>query len=231
MKLLALDSAINGCGVCVYDEHHGVLAEKYIDISKGQAEHLMPLVEDVLNDSALSYHDIDLIGVTIGPGAFTGMRIGIATAKSIAMVLEKPLIGVCCFKAMLGSYLDLKSDSKYHPFYAVILETKRKDFYFQMFKGSHNKNYGEAISATTQNIIDLVGDKDCIFIGDGVKRLEQEYGRKISLCDMSSLSPHIIAMEALYNFRSKEITINQITPVYLKMPEIGSPKNCPRKLL
>jgi len=230
MRVLALDSAMTGCNVCVYDEHQGVLVEKHIDISRGQAEHLMPLVNDVMDNSGLSYNDIDLIGVTHGPGAFTGMRIGISTAKSIAMVLDKPVIGVCCFEAILESYLYQNAKTKETaPFYAVILETKRNDFYFQMFEGGINKKYGDPLVATVGEIVNLVAGKECIFIGDGVERFEKECNIGIEKQNILSPTPSIIAKIALNNSKSKVID-DDCSPIYLKMPEIGTPKTQPRNL-
>ena len=156
------------------------------------------------------------------------MRIGIATAKSIAMVLGKPVIGVCCFEAILESYLHKNAKEK-APFYAVVLETKRNDFYFQMFEGKTSRKYGEPSAATAEEIVDFMAEKECIFIGDGVERFEQECNMNIEKKNIPSTTPCIIAKIALNNSKSKVIG-GDCSPIYLKMPEIGTPKARPRNL-
>ncbi len=131
MIVLAIDSTMNGCGACLYDDANGVIFSEILEMSRGQAEHLMPLIDDMVQD----YDDIDLIAVTKGPGAFTGMRIGIATAKSLGLALDIPVFGVCTFEAVLNTYLSDDSPES-HGYYGVLLETKRQDYYFQMFDGA-----------------------------------------------------------------------------------------------
>ncbi|ABD53780.1 tRNA (adenosine(37)-N6)-threonylcarbamoyltransferase complex dimerization subunit type 1 TsaB [Jannaschia sp. CCS1] len=71
-----------------------VRAAHYIDMKRGQAEHLMPLVEQTLAEAGTALHDLDAIGVGIGPGNFTGIRISVSAARGLALALEVPAIGV-----------------------------------------------------------------------------------------------------------------------------------------
>ncbi|WP_296371182.1 tRNA (adenosine(37)-N6)-threonylcarbamoyltransferase complex dimerization subunit type 1 TsaB [Yoonia sp.] len=69
------------------------------DMAKGQAEHLMPMLQEMLKDAAVNWGDLDAIGVGIGPGNFTGIRISVAAARGLALGLGKPAIGVSGFAA------------------------------------------------------------------------------------------------------------------------------------
>jgi tRNA threonylcarbamoyladenosine biosynthesis protein TsaB len=70
------------------------------EMAKGQAERLMPLLEEVLANAGLGWADLDAIGVGIGPGNFTGIRISVSAARGLALALKKPAIGVSSFEAL-----------------------------------------------------------------------------------------------------------------------------------
>lgn len=71
-----------------------VVAAHYVEMKKGQAEHLMPLLEQTLTDASVTLQDLDAIGVGIGPGNFTGIRISVSAARGLALALGVPAIGV-----------------------------------------------------------------------------------------------------------------------------------------
>ncbi len=230
MKILAIDSAMNGCSAGVYDsDSSSILLEEILEITRGQAEHLMPMIDRVVKCVG-EYSDIDAIAVTKGPGAFTGMRIGIATAKSLGLALNIPVIGISTFDAVLGSYLNLEEKPE-HPFYGVLLETKRHDYYFKMFHGETLEPCCDAVAASAQDILLMINDKDCMFIGDACERFSNEVssgdGKYFFSMDMAT--PLSIAYKACDVYKDSDGNF-ECNPVYLREPEIGSPKNIPRKL-
>ena len=101
-----------------------VLAARTEDMAKGQAERLMPLLEEVLAEAGLGWHDLDAIGVGTGPGNFTGVRISVAAARGLALGLGIPAIGVSVFEA-------LAQDAP-RPV-AVALDARRDEAYAQLF--------------------------------------------------------------------------------------------------
>ncbi len=229
MLVLAIDSAMNGCSACVFDSDEGVLNAQHLDIVRGQAEHLMPLINDVMQKSDVNYSDLDMIAVTQGPGAFTGMRIGLSTAKSIGMVINKPVVGVSCFEAVLESYLDDRKAVDAVPFYGVILETKRKDYYFQMFEGDISAG-DDAAAMDARDISLVTQDKECLFVGDAVERYADEIGQDIKSVSINAPKAGIIARLAIDKYKNKDKNAINCAPVYLRLPEIGKPKNPPRVL-
>lgn len=76
-----------------------VVASRAVDMARGQAEHLMPLLEEVLGEGAAAWADLSAIGVGIGPGNFTGIRISVSAARGLALGLGIPSIGVSTFDA------------------------------------------------------------------------------------------------------------------------------------
>jgi tRNA threonylcarbamoyl adenosine modification protein YeaZ len=101
MILLAIDTAASLCAACIYDDETGAeLGREVLDIGKGHAERLIGVIESALRQAGLAYADLDRIGVSIGPGSFTGVRVGVATARGLALALSIPAIGVNTLEAL-----------------------------------------------------------------------------------------------------------------------------------
>lgn len=96
--VLAFDTSAAHCAAALVrgDE---IFASKALQMSRGQAEHLMPLLEEVLASAGVSWSDLDAIGVGIGPGNFTGIRISVSAARGLALGMKIPSIGVSSFDA------------------------------------------------------------------------------------------------------------------------------------
>ncbi len=92
MKLLAIDTAQDACSVGVVAAAHQVLKSEVI--GRGHAERLMGMIEAAMAEAGLTYGDLERIVVTVGPGSFTGLRVGIAAARGLALVTGKPAIGI-----------------------------------------------------------------------------------------------------------------------------------------
>ncbi len=242
MQVLAIDSAMNGCQACIYyvsgdASDVRVLAQEKQGVTRGQAEQLMPMIERVIEKSGTSYSALDLIGVTNGPGAFTGMRIAIATAKAIALAADKPVVGVSTIDAVLDSYLKQQAQGEHiYSFYAVILETKRKDYYFQLFEADISKehvsidnilNHTTAMVADASEISAIISTKDVLFIGDAIERFWSERNQTwpshtVILPDSSS-----VAKLAVHNYLNKGAD-SSCEPIYMRGAEIGKAKTIPR---
>ena len=101
MILLAIDTAASLCAACVHDSATGMeLGREVLDIGKGHAERLIGVIESALGRAGLAYADLDRVGVSIGPGSFTGVRVGVATARGLALALSIPAIGVNTLEAL-----------------------------------------------------------------------------------------------------------------------------------
>jgi tRNA threonylcarbamoyladenosine biosynthesis protein TsaB len=127
---LALDStglacsAAVGAGAIVLAQHR--LATRY-----EQAERLLPIIDTVMRQAGLSPSALDLIGVAVGPGSFTGIRVALSAAHGIALATQARLIGVTSFEAVVAEIACLAgNDGSY---VLIALESRREDFYVQLF--------------------------------------------------------------------------------------------------
>ncbi len=119
MRVLAIDTAANLCAACIFDEAAGVeLGRAVLDLGgKGHAEALIGVIETALQAADCRYRDIGRIGVSIGPGSFTGVRIGVATARGLALALAVEAIGISALEAVA---VEARAVSPGRPVLAVI---------------------------------------------------------------------------------------------------------------
>lgn len=100
MRCLAIDTALNGCSACVLETGAAEpLAMETLPIERGHAEALLPLVERVMAKVEGGFSSLDRVAVTVGPGSFTGLRVGLSAARAIALAANVPCVGVTTLAA------------------------------------------------------------------------------------------------------------------------------------
>lgn len=97
--ILAFDTSAAHCAAALLSGDH-IQSLRHEDMGRGQAERLMPMLDEILTEAGIGWTDLDAIGVGIGPGNFTGIRIAVATARGLALALSVPAIGVSRFDAL-----------------------------------------------------------------------------------------------------------------------------------
>lgn len=108
MFILAIDTALSACSAAVLDAGTDkVVCGDSLIMERGHAEALIPLVERVMEEGALDFTDLSRIAVTVGPGSFTGLRVGLAAARGFALVSRCPVVGVTTLAALAAPFLDM----------------------------------------------------------------------------------------------------------------------------
>lgn len=101
MNILAIDTAASLCAACIYDSAAEVeKGRAMLELGKGHAEHVMRIVGKALGNAGVPYEALDAIAVSVGPGSFTGVRVGVAAARGLALALKVPAIGVTTLEAL-----------------------------------------------------------------------------------------------------------------------------------
>ncbi len=95
MRILAFDTCLEACSAALIEAQDGdvrVITRRHEPMVRGHAERLVPMIEEVMDEAGLAYGALDAIAVTRGPGTFTGVRIGVATARALALAAGKPIL-------------------------------------------------------------------------------------------------------------------------------------------
>lgn len=157
MIVLGLDTCLFACSAAVVRD--GVtLASRIEPMSRGHQERLAPLVAEVMGEAGLGFGDLDRIGVTVGPGSFTGLRVGLAFAKGLSAALGVPAVGV-------GSLEALAHDRSGRVF--AVLDAKRGQVYLQAFADGVAVSAPDALPVETAaaRLAELAPD---VLVGTGV---------------------------------------------------------------
>ena len=220
MYVLAFDTTAAACSILL-KKNDDVLAcfNKIMDF--GQAEVLISELQKMLTDNNLKFADLNLLLVCVGPGSFTGVRSAISAARTFKLACQElSLGGVSAFDAYaLGLSEDERAELN-----VVIIETKRDDFYVQVFdKNLHKLTPPQAMMY--ENIISMLKGHKVSLIGDGVERfLSRQSGlclHGIKMLDM--LNIEWLMQAGLSDFADKKLDYPK--PMYLRAPDVAVPKS------
>jgi tRNA threonylcarbamoyladenosine biosynthesis protein TsaB len=107
LRILAIDTALEACSAAVLDTGCADgLISRSLPMMRGHAEALMPLIATVMSDADMEFSDLDRIAVTVGPGSFTGLRVGVAAARALALAAGKPAVGLTTLEAFAAPFLE-----------------------------------------------------------------------------------------------------------------------------
>lgn len=159
MIVLALDAATIACSAAVMRDG-AIVARRLEMMARGQAEALMPMVRDVAGQANIGFGTIDLIAVTIGPGGFTGVRIGLAAARGLALATGAACLGVTTFEAIAAGV----DDADGLPL-LIALDSKRGDFYGQTL-GAGGVPLTPPSVVTADGLRAIAGDAALVVAGD-----------------------------------------------------------------
>ncbi len=171
MKVLGIETATEVCAAAIARDGR-VIAEVSVDKKNVHAERLLALISTVLEETATTVDGIDGIAVSIGPGSFTGLRIGLSVAKGLAYASSKPLVAVPTLEALA-----------YRAFHAGKVETggsvlaaldaRRDEVYCQLFSvaGTDLTPVWDARDLTTTELISEIDTRDVILTGGGSMKI------------------------------------------------------------
>lgn len=223
--VLAFDTAMTGISVGVIATN-GYTVSRQEETERGQASLLIPLIQEVLEEAQIGFNDLDLITATMGPGSFTGLRIGLTTAKILSLSLNIPLIGLNTLDVMAHHYDTQKP-------LLIVLETKRQDFYAQYFNEDFDTgrtHLTNPFSALGEQVIEAAPCASFDVGGDCLARFKSSISKDLSLLDpWCHPDPIIMAQMALMKFEQGH-NENEVKPIYLRDADVSVSKKQQRKL-
>lgn len=221
MKILAMDTAAASCSVAIWQDNnvtHSILQE----MTRGHASELLPMISNMLDEAGLSVKEMDALAVTVGPGAFTGLRIGLAAARGFGVASGLPVIGVTTLEAL--AFGVGKQDCPI----LCALDAKRADLYCQLFDGM-GQACTPAQALLPENVVKILPD-DCtkvVVCGDSfhrVKDLLKDRGVEAVCSDVTlPEARYVVQIAAAKGLPDAD----QARPsaFYIRPPDAALPKN------
>jgi len=171
VTVLAIETATTVCAAAVVRDAMVVgessLCQKYV-----HAERLMGMIDEVLCQASLSPRDVDGIAVSIGPGSFTGLRIGLSVAKGLAYSLTKPIVAVPTLESLAQRALDAGAVQS-SGFILAVLEARREEVYCQLFQieGNALVQVWQARDLAIGNLVKELGSRTVTVTGEAKSKV------------------------------------------------------------
>ncbi len=173
MKLLTIDSATMVAGVSIVDEQR-LIGELTVNYQKTHSEKLLTAVDHLLSDVGLRITEMDAFGIVAGPGSFTGLRIGMATAKGFAQALNKPMVTVSTLESLAHNLNCVTG------LVCPILDARRNQVYTAVYKAEGDGRLNTICNEQAVGVETLIGylksyaDQKIYVVGDGTARFGEQ---------------------------------------------------------
>jgi tRNA threonylcarbamoyl adenosine modification protein YeaZ len=170
VNLLAIDTAANLCAACVWDSVAGVeRGRSVLDLGKGHAEHLIATIDAALAAAGITHADLGAVAVSIGPGSFTGVRVGVSTARGLALALKIPAIGVTTLEAIAAETENPNGPT------LVALDAGRDHVYAAVYQSFSMLRYGPVMIAF-EDAVALAREGGPILAGTAAEKIAAAAG-------------------------------------------------------
>ena len=206
MITLAIDTCLGACSVAIVEGDH-VLAAASEPMTRGHQERLAPMTEQVMRTAGVGFSAVDRIGVTVGPGSFTGLRVGLAFAKGLALALNRPCVGVGSLEALAAG---LTQDG----LRAAVIDAGRGRVFVQIFEGETPIVAPDSLEIATAaaRLAELVQAGDLTLTGPGAALLSgAAAGARV--IDQAAPAAAVVARLAA------RAAITPPRPLYLRAPD------------
>jgi len=211
--ILNLETATKNCSVSLSENGIVIALKEFNNDSYSHAEKLNVFIEAVMNETSKSFSELNAVAVSKGPGSFTGLRIGVSSAKGLCYALDIPLISIDTLKS-LATQVDVGDG-----FIIPMLDARRMEVYSAIF----NANFDEVREIEAQvlneaSFSDMLDNKQCYFIGDGVQKTKELIEHQNAHFIESKLpSANEMGQLSFDKFQKKEFeNVAYFEPFYLK---------------
>jgi tRNA threonylcarbamoyladenosine biosynthesis protein TsaB len=219
MKLLGIDTSTS-CGSLGIIDDDAVVAEYALLRDETHSTRLVPAIRDLLKEARLDLDEIDGIAVSLGPGSFTGLRVGLSAVKGLALAAERSVVGVPTLDA-------LASNLPFTPYVICPLVDARKgEVYTALYKDGEGGRIEQLTPYQVLSPLDLLEKiplQETIFLGDGVEAygefIEERFGAKALFAPphLRFLRGSAVAEIGLQRFRrGEQDDISSLVPIYVR---------------
>jgi len=215
-KVLGVDTSSTQVSVGLIDGDH-VVFDHYVDFGQFYSEKLIIAIHRLMEDADVKIKEIDLFAVGLGPGAFTGLRIGVATVKGLAFALNKPIVGI-------GSLDGLAMEVQLAKYPIVpIVDGKRGDVFYAIYQDGERITRYEVDKV--KDFLNRIKSGEYIFVGDGATIYRQQLtnlmGNRAHFITPNPIAPRGATIAWLGKLKYQRGTLDDIKklePLYLHPP-------------
>lgn len=221
--LLAFETATEVCDVAIWRDGE-VCGRATRELVRGHAEALFPMIGEVLDATAIRYEDLDGLAVTVGPGSFTGIRIGLAAARGISLAAGIPACGITTTEAVAHGIPDAERAG--HEI-LVVFDSKRRDPYYQRFD-DQLRALDKPTAANPEKIVEVFSHRSepVLLVGNGAEQLYRLFvtkGQKTKILASHQI-PDACVLAALAAARwPDQFAAKPLVPVYIRPPDTTGP--------
>jgi tRNA threonylcarbamoyladenosine biosynthesis protein TsaB len=220
MRILAIETATQQVG-CAFAIDGEVVARHEVIGARRHAEQLVPAIAFLANQTGIELRSLSAIAVDVGPGLFTGMRVGIATAKAIGSALNLPLVPICSLDVLAHP---LRGQSRT---IATVIDARRGEVYMALHtpQGNRCRRVTEPIVCSPDDLVaELLAADDLVITGDGAAVYADRLRADVPRAEFSGAIAHPsaadLAMLAAHRTPSESrVPADRVTPMYLRRPD------------
>ena len=217
--VLAIDTAFGPIGIALCSSRGEIIAsETMADALGAQAEKLAPLVAQMFTNTRFAPAGLARIAVTVGPGAFTGVRVGLAFAKGLALALKIPLLGFTTLECLAAQ---ARAERLGATTYASVIDARRGEFYAQGFDGALKTVFGPSV-VTAANLASEFrrGAGSLVIAGSCAAMIGDDLGgREVEVLGIQAIDARALVLAAC----SAEPSAHPPVPCYLRAPDARLP--------
>ena len=219
MLILGIETATESVGVAL-GGRDGVLASVTIARGRRHGETLAPAVQFACGHAGVELGDLDAVAVDIGPGLFTGMRVGIATAKALAMALDIPVVPVTSLDSLAESARD------HHGLVVPVVDARKSEVFWSMHRSDADRvtALGEPMVGSVDDLLAALGERGqrAVCLGDGAQRHAEMLAER---ADCSVIPVHhpsastLVTLAVGRALREEWVDADLVSPLYLRRPD------------
>ena len=226
-KILYIETATKVCSVAL-SENGKFIALRESKVANSHAEMLTLFMEEMMKEVGWAYKDVDAVAVSMGPGSYTGLRIGVSSAKGLCYSLEKPLISVSTLQAMANGMVKMIDKTEEKILFCPMIDARRMEVYSAIFD-KENKEIRkiEAQIIDKNSFSEYLKDHIVYFAGDGAEKCKEFLANKPNarfLDDFQISTKYMIEIATPKYMQNQFEDVAYFEPYYLKDFVAGPPR-------
>lgn len=226
MLILGIDTSTDSVSVAIGDGPR-VMAQSEAVSDRQHCEALVPMIDFVRQQAGVSFREIGAIAVDIGPGLFTGLRVGVAAAKAIAFSLDLPVIGICSLDALAAAALPTDS------VIVSVIDARRNEVFWSMnrtIERGLTQVYAPCVGPVSELVVSVLErGQSALFVGNGAlqyqSKIVEAIGTSNGDCEFADVrfsrptAATVVEMAHQLAVNEQWLQADQLSPIYLRQPD------------